>query len=450
MTDLENKQKKMLDQAAQMRLESAKGNKSVESRKGGTTDVEPMKSPNEPNISADLSVAPIKSNAEIAAERERAKVAPAREAIHNEVKQSIDENFKKSQPTMKDLPAQPNLKPQTLKTKASVDHAREINKEIEKNKPFEGEKYVREEFDRAKHEKEFDNNQTFQDIIARANKQDDEYKAKAEKASKYAKATAWGNMFNALGQIAGLGKNTYVKPDSKYLDRALSKADEARAMYDKIKAANDAKRSSLKADYLTKAEAQHWANEKLKADSIKELNKVMQSANKADKELAIKMYTANIDKMYKDGLLSKKDYENETKRITALAAQTRANASAKNAELKETEANRKTENNRKKAESSAFINYKDNDIKQNYNLNESEARRIANYMIKNKNYTADRLGLIGDAITGTISASNYGIFKSQVLDFIEHGGGKDIPEVKAILDNSDNYSFDTLGEESDL
>ena len=315
---------------------------------------------------------------------------------------------------------------------------------------FQPEKYIQQNFDKAAAEKAFDEDATFQDIINKSKDRDKEYEDKAKKASKYAKAAAWGNMFNALGQIAGLGKNTYVKPDSKYLDRALSKADEARAMYDKIKAAEEEKRTNLKRDYLAKAEAQHWANEKLKADSIKELNKVMQSADKADKELAIKMYTANIDKMYKDGLLSKKDYENETKRITALAAQTRADASAKNAELKETEANRKTENNRKKAESSAFINYKDNDIKQNYNLNESEARRIANYMIKNKNYTSDRLGLVGDAITGTISASNYGIFKSQVLDFIEHGGGKDIPEVKAILDNSDNYSFDTLGEESDL
>lgn len=61
---------------------------------------------------------------------------------------------------------------------------------------------------------------------------------KAEDSSRQAKGAAWGNLFSALGQLAGVGKNTYVAPDNKYLTNALSKADKAREFYDAIKESN--------------------------------------------------------------------------------------------------------------------------------------------------------------------------------------------------------------------
>lgn len=73
---------------------------------------------------------------------------------------------------------------------------------------------------------------------------------KAEASSRYAKAAAWGNFFSALGQLAGGGKNTYVKPERKYLTDALSKADKARETYDAILASNEEGIKKAKQQYL--------------------------------------------------------------------------------------------------------------------------------------------------------------------------------------------------------
>jgi hypothetical protein len=80
---------------------------------------------------------------------------------------------------------------------------------------------------------------------------------------------------------------------------------------------------------------------------------------------------------------------------------------------------------------------------QNYNLNESEALRIANYLIKNKGYTMDKLGLTGDVITGVFTVQNRSQFKGQVLDFLDNADWANEPAVLAIMNNSDNYPFGT-------
>lgn len=251
MTDLENKQKKMLDQAAQMQLASSKGNKSVESRKGGTADIEPMRSPNEPKATVPTPQ-PIKTNEEISQQRAQ-NLAVQKQVVADDAKAQLETKTK-------DMMVGDDIK---RSTKPITPMAK---------RGFKPEKYIQQNFDRAAAEKAFDEDATFQDIINKSKDRDKEYDDKAKKASKYAKAAAWGNMFSALGQIAGLGKNTYVKPNSKYLDRVLTKADEARAMYDKIKAAEEEKRTNLKRDYLAKAEAQHWANEAKREKDINARN----------------------------------------------------------------------------------------------------------------------------------------------------------------------------------
>ena len=111
---------------------------------------------------------------------------------------------------------------------------------------------------------------------------DEEARKKAEKASKYAKASAWGNFFSALGQLAGGGKNTYVKPESKYLTDALAKADKAREMYDAIKASNQKSLQAAKQAWLDADQKLHMESEKLREKSIEKYNDILHKAASAN------------------------------------------------------------------------------------------------------------------------------------------------------------------------
>lgn len=90
---------------------------------------------------------------------------------------------------------------------------------------------------------------------------ENEYKDKAEKASKYSKMAAWGNLFTALGQLAGGAKQTYVKPDSKYLTEAMAKSDKAREVYDAIRESNRQNLEKAKQSFLEADRNMHIANE---------------------------------------------------------------------------------------------------------------------------------------------------------------------------------------------
>lgn len=116
------------------------------------------------------------------------------------------------------------------------------------------------------------------DLNQQVQDSDEEARKKAEKASKYAKASAWGNFFSALGQLAGGGKNTYVKPESKYLTDTLAKADKAREMYDAIKASNQKSLQAAKQAWLDADQKLHMESEKLREKSIEKYNDILQKA----------------------------------------------------------------------------------------------------------------------------------------------------------------------------
>ena len=234
-------------------------------------------------------------------------------------------------------------------------------------------------------------------LIDERKKLDKEYQDKAEKASKQAKMAAWGNLFTALGQLAGGAKQTYVRPDSKYLTDAMAKSDKAREVYEAIKLQNKKAEDDYRAKLLAQDEASHYANEKAYNESVKKHNDTLLEFAKANPTKIKKVYDPNA-----------KD-EMDIKQQTANAATKRAQAAMINAN--------KDDN---KSEGKPYINYQDYETKINYNLNESEALRIAKYLIKKKAYTSKTLGLVSSEVSGTVEdIKDRALLKSEVLAYIE-------------------------------
>lgn len=286
----------------QMKQLSADGNKSTVSRAGGTDGTEPLRSVNEP--------APLLSNEQIA--------------------QARQEYIKKN----------PNATLTTTATDTSKEAApttaTEAAKETTPATP-EYKEYKMTPFNRDAEEAKLSENKTLQDIFNADKEETKAYKERSEKASKYAKAAAWGNMFSALGQIAGLGKNTYVKPDNKYLASSLAKADEARAMYDKVKSANEKRQAALKKEYLDKAEQQHLANEIRKENAIKAENafKYQMSKDALNEARSQKWLDFQIQNLLANQDLKSKQLEQKSKEGAANRASKEKIADSSNATKKE-------------------------------------------------------------------------------------------------------------------
>jgi hypothetical protein len=156
-------------------------------------------------------------------------------------------------------------------------------------------------------------------MIDEANKLNEEYKTKSEKASKQAKMAAWGNLFTALGQLAGGAKQTYVKPDSKYLTDAMAKSDKARDVYEAIKLKNKKAVDDYRAKLLSQDEAAHYAREKTINEGIDKRNNLLLEFAKANPTKVKKVYDPNAKQ------------EMKIKQQTANAATKRAEAAMINA-----------------------------------------------------------------------------------------------------------------------
>lgn len=294
-----------------------------------------------------------------------------------------------------------NLKPSSITTKQKVTP--QVQLEQEDHTPFDVER----------ERQKMSSMQWLKDMNDQVAAIDNEYKSKADKASKYAKATAWGNFFSALGQLAGSGKNTYVAPDQTYLKSALSKADEARKMYDAIRTSNQKAIDKAKSDYLASAEKTYYARQDAANKGIQERNKYRQEWAKGNSS-EVTSTMDNSEALQKDRLRNQKDIE----------------ALKRGDSLKE---------DRIKRENDAFINYKDYSKKQNYNLNRSEALRIANIMLATKEYTEESLGLVTSTIKNQLEIKDKDTLRGKILDFIEKN--KTNASLAAILNNSDNYGY---------
>jgi hypothetical protein len=289
-------EKKWLEE--QMAKSSAKGNSPVETKKGGANAEPVLKSPNEPVTPAPQ---PILSNEQIAQNRE------ANIAAKEQVLSSI----------AKDIESQPQKRIVEEHKEKIIEKPQSITAE---KRGFIPEEYKYTEFNRAKAEKDVQEQQSFKDMLDQIRIQNNEHKERMETARNNAKYNALGNLLVSLGQIAGGGKQTYVKPTTgKYLTESMAKADEARKMYDTVREKNQSKRDNALKDAVAALERQHIQNENMKAKAIENRNKINQKAYVDNQKLKLQEEQNKIDSDYKKGLISLKEYQNQTSRISALA-----------------------------------------------------------------------------------------------------------------------------------
>ena len=386
---------------------TAKGNKPVASVKGGGNDAPQMRSVNEPQIvnpmvpQVDNTVPRIMDNEQMALRNS------------NVVAQQMDVNPQ----------TQAVVQNQAKPIVTTADKVTAARKAIEEANNPQYKQYEYTDFDRQKDGYDIAKNDlSFQDMLNMVRQQTLDAEEKSKKASKYAKASAWGNFFHALGQLAGAGKNVYIKPDSKYLQSALAKADEARNAYDKIKAANDRYLKDAETAYVDKLEAQHNAKEKMKADTINKYNITLQKDKAKQADLAYKAQKDALDNALKAGKLKVDEYNAETNRLK-LNYQKEQNANKKEAA---------TAKAKQKYIDDAYLSFVDYDNGNTpYYFNESRALDIANIMIKDFGMDEQALGLLESNIKGTLEIKDKAKLKSSILSFLKTN--KDYSEVKKIL-----------------
>ena len=237
-------EKKWLEE--QMAKASAKGNSPVETKKGGANPEPVLKSLNEPQVDMQPFMQQV--------------AGPAEQIKSNEDIATARKTYLESD-----------------KGKAA--------KEAAEKRGFIPEEYKYTEFNRVKAEKDAQEQQSFKDMLDQIRIQNDEHKGRMETARNNAKYNALGNLLVSLGQIAGGGKQTYVKPTAgKYLTESMAKADEARKMYDAVREKNQSKRDNALKDAVAALERQHIQNENMKAKAIDARNALNYRAYKDAEE----------------------------------------------------------------------------------------------------------------------------------------------------------------------
>lgn len=326
----------------------------VQSRVGGTEGQEPLRSSNELNIP---------------------KVTPPPITTDNSGVNRL-KTIMKTAPMSKDRPITPP------EQKADSGYLK-----------FEG-----KEFDENAANEKLDKSDYFKAMLQAAKDEDEEYRKKSERASKQAKMAAWGNLFTALGQVAGGAKQTYVRPDSKYLTDAMAKSDKAREVYDAIKAKNRDAETKYRAAFMENERKAHSEAEKLRKSAYDEYNKLLQKGKYDDAKLA-------LETMIATNKIRSTDYSNETARISALAARKNANTREDEYNLaKDKFGHQQVVDNRKWNEdmynrlANAYTSYTDTDNGYQYPVSEGMARQIADLMIRSgksdgKKYTGKDFGL---------------------------------------------------------
>lgn len=393
--NLSKKQRRELNR--QMQQASAAGNKSVQS---ASSSVEPpqLRSVNEEpqyNIPAPSTAAPqqILSNEQIVANREQ---------------------YKKENPNA------------TLATPAP------------KEEGFTPIEYKREAFNVEAANKAADSNVTLQDIIAQANKETQAAKERAQQASHSAKMNAWGNLFSALGNLAGAGKNTYVKPESKYLSDAMAKAQQARDFYDKINAANEQKKLQARQGFIDKLEQQHWTAEKLREEGIKNYNTVAQKAYAEERKAKLQAEQQAVDADYKAKQISVAEYNAKTSRLNQQTNEIEAQIKQGQLELSEAKHNFEMFKDENKAKTDAVVRFEDNGT--GYNIDTPKALEIAQYLMDKKGYTEQQLGIdkkYGDTSKGTIS--NPAKLSTAIQGFLK--GNANDADVRKMLEGVRTYQY---------
>lgn len=385
-----------------MQEQGAIGNSPVETKKGGVNAEPVLKSPNEPQVDMQPFMQQvagpaeqIKSNEDIATARktylESDEGKAAKEAAEKEVANAANREFLEYKPT---------------------------------------------EWNREKANAELQKDATFLDILKNGQKQADEYKARIETARNNAKYNALGNLLVSLGQIAGGGKQTYVKPTTgKYLTDSMAKADEARKMYDAVLAQKEAAENRYKQAFMDRSQQQHMQTEKLKQQAIKDYNDVLQKGIAESNKNAIEIAKLELDRAYKSGQISNQQYANETARLNAITNQGKL-------ALDENEYNFKTYKEEEDAKKNAFVRYEDGNGT-GYIIDKPKAIEVANILVNKKIFTPEQLGLTKAPVYGsndTKIIKDEAELQRKVLDYISKNPND--ADIQKMLQGARMYQYD--------
>lgn len=387
---------------------TAAGNKTVQS---ASSSVEPpqLRSVNEPLGPQ----TPIMNKAEL--DLERFKTTKEIKDNQQQIRNDVDASIKEAGTKKLDIKT-----PQTLLSNEQIAE----NREKAKGKPQYLD-YDNSKFNQAETEESVKNSTTFKDIVDLANKETQAAKDRADAKSHSAKMTSWGNLFNALGQLAGLGKNTYVKPNSNYLTNAMAKADEARQLYEGKKLAGE----KAQKEYLNKAvaaERERFDNKQAAYNAyVKAQNEILRKDYKDEKDRELDLMKLNREWAFRAAELGIK--------------QQTANAAAKNAEANQTRANAYSETQSGK---------KDNELSKSY-----FQPSIGGKTYYGDKATAGRFAAIMKRLGGweydiDTKSTDPTIFNKAAASFLEKYGRN--PEVVSFITKNLKLGNNEVGKQIDL
>lgn len=263
---------------------------------------------------------------------------------------------------------------------------------------------------------------------------EESYRTKKEAAERSSRYNAWGNLLSAFGKLAGLGKNTYVKSDNKYLAESMKRAKDAKDLYDNLTIANK-KALQTKIDALVDAQKTlFYKNQEQKNKNI------LKVAELEQKDAHQQTTTETTNNTYSNNdNFKQKAYEQEEKKIGI--AQERLDWE------KEKDAQKQQEEKIARAQQvlkDAYFTYEDSTNKKGYAMTPSQAGRLASIMKKYPGYfTEESLAMIELTIGGMLPDQSKAQF-AQIADrFIRDHRllGKTDNELEDLLSLSTHYEL---------
>lgn len=302
-------------------------------------------------------------------------------------------------------------------------------KNVTRTADYQGPQFNTEKFNEEEAYKKAQEHTSLKKLNELSKEQEELYRTRSEDATRRNKYNAWGNLLMAFGKLAGGGKQTYVKPDQKYLTESMKQAQTAKDLYDKAKLTN-------KAAYQKKLDEIVEAQKKLFYENQEKHNeREMKLAGMRQKDAhANKVNITTTNTYNNDDELAKKRYNLDY---------------AKFQHQKDKDAKKEQQdklNRAGKVQKDAFFTYEDSSNKKGYAMTASQAGRLASIMSQpmyERYFDEKALAMLKMVTTGQIDKVDKVQF-AQIADrFIrDHRGAnyKDA-EIEDLLNVSTHYDL---------
>lgn len=260
------------------------------------------------------------------------------------------------------------------------------------------------------------------------------YQTRKEQAERSNRYNAWGNLLSAFGKLAGLGKNTYVKSENKYLAESMKQAKDAKDLYDNLKIANK-KALQTKIDALVEAQKSLFYKNKEQENKNK-----LALAGLEQKQAHANTTTTNTTNTFSNNDNFKQKANELKGKQLDIAQQKLDFEKAKEAQKQQEEKIARAQ----KVLKDAYFTYEDSSNKKGYAMTPSQAGRLASIMKKYPGYfTEESLAMIELTIGGMLPDQSKAQF-AQIADrFIRDHRllGKTDNELEDLLSLSTHYEL---------